>query len=226
MEGHFAIQLELSTCGAVGGLQGERKEMEHKHPWKESSRTPAKLGSIGCSSPAVEQSDKNSSCSHPLWPFGLARINGIPEDGVSIGRFQVRRRVSGQRCVRRRAMRWTVQTANEEDSSTNELNVFSASCPSPMGLDPSTPSNNVKKAANWQSICAFFLCRRYTLSLCLIPEETEAKLLILAKHLIHIYYICYWVSPFMVLYIAFSLPFFGFTIDCHSISIVATKWNK
>lgn len=145
MEGHFAIQLELSTCGAVGGLQGERKEMEHKHPWKESSRTPTKLGSIGCSSPVVEQSDRNNSCSHPLWPFGLARINGIPEDGVSIGRFQVRRRVSGQRYVRRRAMRWTVQTANEEDSSTNELNVFSASCPSPMGLDPSTPSYNVKR---------------------------------------------------------------------------------
>lgn len=38
-----------------------------------------------------------------------------------------------------------VQTANEEDSSTNELNVFSASRPSPMGLDPSTPSNNVKR---------------------------------------------------------------------------------
>lgn len=54
MEGHFALQLELSVCGAVGGLQGERKEMGHKHPWKESSRTPVKLGTIGCSSLALE----------------------------------------------------------------------------------------------------------------------------------------------------------------------------
>lgn len=53
-EGHFAIQLELSACGTVGGLQGERKEMEHEHPWKESSRTLVKLGTIGCSSPALE----------------------------------------------------------------------------------------------------------------------------------------------------------------------------
>lgn len=65
----------------VVGLQGEREEMEHKHPWKESSRTSVKLGSIGCSSPVVGQSDRNDSCSHPLWHFSLARIDGIPEDG-------------------------------------------------------------------------------------------------------------------------------------------------
>lgn len=102
-------------------------------------------------------------------------------------------------------MRWTVQIANEEYSGTDDLNVFSSSCFSPMFLDLRIPRNKVKRwptdrtSVPSPSIGPFyFVCVLYSWG-------NRGRLWILATYLIDGSYMLLDL-PLMVLYIAFSLP--------------------